>query len=111
ALLVDVEITGAFVVAAVEIIDRRNTGLRRRLADLFQNLPLHARELDAPFSADMMMIALSKKTVLVLLEDRQHVFPAPAGQAELAPMIVVGGLAAHIDHGVDCRRSADCLAA
>src|SRR6202000_1464427 len=44
-------------------------------------------------------------------EIRQHVVPAPATQTELAPVIVVGGLAAHIDHGVDRRRAADHLAA
>ena len=45
------------------------------------------------------------------LETGQHVVPAPAGEAELAPVIIVGGLAAHVDHGVDRGRAADHLAA
>src|SRR5205823_4273533 len=34
-----------------------------------------------------------------------------AGEPELAPMVVIGGLAAHVDHGVDGRGAADHLAA
>ena len=45
------------------------------------------------------------------LEERQHVVPAPAGEPELAPVVVVGGLAAHVDHGVDGGGAADHLAA
>ena len=46
-----------------------------------------------------------------LQEVGQHVVPAPARQAELPPAVVVGGLAAHVDHGVDGRAAADHLAA
>src|SRR4029077_18739645 len=42
---------------------------------------------------------------------RPHIVPRPAGQAELAPMIVVTGLTEHVDHAVDRRRAADHLAA
>ena len=44
-------------------------------------------------------------------EERQHVVPAPAGKPKLTPVIVVGGLPAHIDHGVDGGGAADHLAA
>ena len=44
-------------------------------------------------------------------EERQHVIGTPAGEPELAPMVVIGGLAAHVDHGVDGRGAADHLAA
>src|SRR5580658_5161741 len=57
-----------------------------------------------------MGIALAEEVILVPLEERQHVVPAPAGEPELAPMIVIGGLPAHIDHGVDRGRAADHLA-
>ena len=49
--------------------------------------------------------------ILMLAEERQHVVPAPAGKPELAPVIVVGRLPAHIDHGVDRGGAADHLAA
>jgi hypothetical protein len=34
--------------------------------------------------------------ILMALETGQHVVPAPAGEAELAPVIVVGRRAAHM---------------
>src|SRR4029077_2277252 len=58
-----------------------------------------------------MRFAFAEEMIFVALEIRQHVVPAPAPQAELAPVIVIGGLAAHIDHGVDRGRAADHLAA
>ena len=57
------------------------------------------------------MFAVPEKMILEPAEQRQHVVIAPAGQAELAPVIVIGGLSAHRDHGVDGRRAADHLAA
>ncbi len=111
ALLVDVEIAGAFVVAGVEVVDRRDAVLRRRLAPDVDDVPAQAREFDAPFAADAVVLAGAEEAVLVLLEKRQHVVPRPAGQTQLAPVVVVAGLPAHIDHGVDRRRAADHLAA
>ena len=111
ALLVDVEIAGAFVVAGVEVVDRLNAVLRRRLAPDVDDVPAQARKFDAPFAADAVVGVGAEKTVFVLLEIRQHVVPRPAGQTQLAPVIVVAGLPAHIDHGVDRRGAADHLAA
>src|SRR6267378_2132632 len=56
-----------------------------------------------PRAADQRRVRLAgpKEMVLVAAEERQHVVGAPAGEPELAPVIVVGGLAAHVDHGVD----------
>src|SRR5262249_9173506 len=42
ALLVDVEIAGSLVVAAVEVVDRLDAGLLRRQAELLQQIPSHA---------------------------------------------------------------------
>src|SRR6266478_5427203 len=52
------------------------------------------------FTPDTLKIAGAEEMILVLLEIRQHVVPAPAGQSKLAPMIIVGRLAPHVDHGV-----------
>ena len=57
------------------------------------------------------MFALAEEMILQPPEQRQHVVIAPAGEAELAPVIVIGGLSAHRDHGVDGGRAADHLAA
>src|SRR3954465_5121066 len=63
--------------------------------------------LDPPFAADRVMIADAEKMILMLLEDWQHVVPTPARETKLAPMVVVGSLAAHVDHGIDRGRAAD----
>ena len=57
------------------------------------------------------MLALAQKMILEPPECRQHVVPAPAAKAKLAPVVVVGGLSAHRDHGVDGGGAADHLAA
>ncbi len=38
--------------------------------------------------------------VLGFAEIRQHIIPAPAGIAELVPMVVICRLPAHVDHAV-----------
>jgi hypothetical protein len=48
--------------------------------------------------------------VLRLEEPREHVVPAPADVSHLPPAVVVGGLAAHVDHAVDRRAAAQHLA-
>ena len=56
------------------------------------------------------MLAFAEEVIFQPPEDRQHVVIAPAGQPELAPVIVIGGLSAHRDHGVDGGGAADHLA-
>src|SRR5215470_12153669 len=104
------EVAGAFVVAAIEVADRLDARLVRGGAELLQQLPAHARRLDPPFSANRMRFACAEKMILVLFEKRQDVAPGPAGEAELAPMVIVGRLSAHVDHGIDRGGSADHLA-
>lgn len=111
ALLVDVEITRALVVAGVEIRDALDAHLLCGIADCVENGPGQPRRLDAPAAADTVMLARSKKVVLQSLEHWPHVIIAPAGEPELAPMVVVGGLSPHRDHGVNRRAAADHLAA
>src|ERR1700730_1649081 len=111
ALLVDVEGADAFVVAAVEVGNGFDAGLFGGGAKGIEQVPAHPRRRHVPLAADRVRLAFAEEMIFVALEIRQHVVPAPAAQAELAPVIVVGGLAAHIDHGVDRRRAADHLAA
>src|SRR6266404_4877337 len=82
----------------------RQLSSRRRLARLSTGLR-KAR------AADRVRVARTKKMVLVPAEERQHVIGSPAGKPELAPMVIVRGLPAHVDHGVDGGRAADHLAA
>src|SRR5262249_33638871 len=111
ALLINMEVAGAFVVAAIEVVDRLDARLLRGGAELLQQLPTHARRLDPPFSANRMRFACAEEMILMLLEKRQHVAPGPAGEAELTPLVVAAGRPAHIDHGLDRGGSADHLAA
>src|SRR5262249_29169942 len=111
ALLVDMKIAGALVVAGIEVVGRLDARLLRSRTNLLEQRPTHARCFDSPFAADGVGFAGAKKMVLMLPEDRQHVVPTPSREADLAPMVIVGGWAAHVDHGVDGGGPADPLAA
>src|SRR6185369_8756642 len=111
ALLVDVEDARALVVAGVEIGDRLDAGLAGGVTESVEDVPAHPRRLDAPFAADRVRVAGDEEMILVQPKERQHVVPAPARKPELAPVIVVGGLTAHIDHGIDGGGAADHPAA
>ena len=109
--VVDGQLVGseAFLLKAVEIVGQRMAGLgargyrrgenriwRRRLGDLQRSLPAVVR----------VRTALQR---LGTLEVGQHVGIAPAGQAHLAPLIIVARVAANIDHAVDRGGSAPAL--
>ena len=89
ALLVDVEVADAGVVAGVEVGRLGDAHLDRGLGHGVQHVPLHARLLDPPFAAGAMMLGIAEEMIVEPLEDGPHIVPAPAGQAELAPVIVV----------------------
>ena len=106
APLVDLEIAGALVVALIEVGDLPNADFDSCLAHRVEDRPGDARALDPPFAARPMQLARAPVMVLLAEEIGQHVVPAPAGKAKLAPAVIVGRLAAHIDHGVDGGRAA-----
>src|SRR6516165_5543924 len=58
-----------------------------------------------------MMLAFAEEMILEAAEGGQHIVISPPGPPELTPVIVIGGLSAHRDHGVDCGTAADHLAA
>ena len=105
APLVDLEIVRALVVAAIEIVDLGDADLGAGVAHGVEDRPGDARALDPPFAARAVQVAGAAVVVLVAQEIGQHVVPAPAGETELAPAVVVGRLAAHVDHAVDRRAS------
>src|SRR5690606_1846687 len=59
-LLVDLEIAAAFVVAAVEGIGRRDSGLGAGGAEGVEDLPADARRLDPPFAAGAVDVAVAE---------------------------------------------------
>src|SRR6266478_4082386 len=56
---------------------------------------------DALIVARAMMLAFAQKMILQPPKRRLDVVPTPAAKAKLAPVVVIGGLSAHGDHGVD----------
>jgi hypothetical protein len=111
ALLVHVEIADAAVVAGVEVGGAWNAHLVGSRGDGVEDRPGDAHLLDPPFARAAVMLGVAEEVPVEPAEGRQHVVPAPALQSELAPMVVVGRLAAHRDHAVDRRAAADDLAA
>src|SRR6266700_2053532 len=111
ALLVDVEIADALIVAGIEIRNFPDTHFFRGIADRVQNGPGQPWGFDPPAAADAVMLAWPKKMVFEPPERRLDVIPAPARQAKLTPVVIVGGLPAHRDHRVNGGRAADHLAA
>jgi len=109
--LVDLEVTAAFVIALVEVIDSGDAALRCRLTKCIQDRPRQALLLDPPFTAVAVEFRATGKVVFALLEQWQHIFPGPARVTLRRPAVVILGLAAHVDHAVDGRAAAQHLAA
>src|SRR3546814_18110745 len=82
------EIAAALVVAAVEVLGRRDAALGRRCAKGIEDLPRQALRLDAPLAAAAVAFVAALVVVLRALEVGQDLVPAPAGVAELAPAII-----------------------
>ena len=80
ALLIDVKGAEALVVAGIEIGDGFDVGLFGGGAERIEQVPTHARRLDPQFAADAVQLAVAQEMIFVLLEEWQHVIPAPAGK-------------------------------
>src|SRR5688572_16002033 len=82
ALLVHLEVGAAEVVAAVEYLDRRDAALGRGLAPGVDDVPAHARILDAHLAAGAVAVDRAMLVVLQGAKDRQDLIPRPAAVAE-----------------------------
>lgn len=111
AALVDLEVAAAFVVATVEILDAGDAGLRRRLLEGIEQLPGEPLAFYPPFAAGAVHFAGPGEMVLHPAEQRQQLSPAPARIAFGHPLVVVAGLATHVDHAIDRGASSEHLAA
>src|ERR1700746_3419039 len=109
-LLIDVKVTGARIVPGIEVRRHRDTHLDGRLRHVVKYIPLHAGSFDTPLATDSMMLRFAQKMIVKALEDWTHVIPAPAGEAQLTPVIIISRLSAHRNHGIDRGRTADPLA-
>ena len=114
APLVDLEVAAALVVAAVEVVDLRDAGLGRRsrkASRISQRRRGSSTRHSPPAPCSSSKRRARAPTGPRALEVGQHVVPGPAGIAQLAPLVVVARLAAHVDHAVDRGAAAQHLAA
>ena len=107
----ELEIAGALLRRPVEIVVARIARLLRGLDERLAQRMRLADIGDGERPADAVQRVLAALLVLGAAEVRQHIVEAPAGIAELPPMIVIRRLAAQIKQAVDRARPAQHLAA
>src|SRR3990170_2474214 len=101
AALVHLEVGAAEVVAVVEHLDLRDAALRGGLAPGVDDLPVHARVLDAHLAPRAVAVGRPTFIIFQKSEYRQYFIPGPAAVAEGSPVVPVLFLPAHVDHRVD----------
>ncbi len=111
-LLVDLVHRHPFLGVVVEVIGGRVAGLdpggHERLADRVAEFQLG----DVEVAVNAVERALAAGLVVfTTLEQRQHVFIAPAGVTQRLPVVVIPGVATGVAHGVHRRGAAQGLAA
>ena len=106
----ELEIAGALLRRPVEIVVARIARLLRGVDERLAQRMRLADVGDGERPADAVQRVLAPLLVLGAAEVRQHIVEAPAGIAELPPMIVIRRLAAQIKQAVDRARPAQDLA-
>jgi hypothetical protein len=101
---------GALLLGAVEVVGALEPGGDRRLDERVAQLVVVAAVLDPQRSAGSVERPAEPGVALRLDEVRQDVVVAPAvGPVRIAPLVVVGPVAADVDHRVHRRAAAECL--
>ena len=98
----------AVLARAVEVLAGRQAARRRGVEEGLRQPGARERVRDAQRPADAVVLGGAAHVVLRAQEVGQHVVPAPA---QLGPLVVVGRVAADVDHRVDRRGAAERLAA
>ena len=104
-------VADAVLLGAIEVVIARYAERRAGADEAVVDLERIALLGDVQRASRAMIFVVVAFVVLRLPEEGQHLAIAPALVAELAPVVVVGGVAAHIEHGVDRRGAAQRLAA
>ena len=99
------------IVAAVEVGGFGHAILAGGQAETVEQIPAQPLPLDPYLAACAMGGARPILMILRPHEIGQDIVPAPADIAGLPPAIIIGGLAAHVDHAVDRAAAADHPAA
>src|SRR5262249_46826629 len=99
-------VADAFLLGAIEVGGGGNAGLERGVVQGAgeRRLPAVVLHLERP--ADAVELIAAALVILGFLEVREDGVVVPAVAAALAPLVIVGGVAAHIDHAVDRRGAA-----
>ena len=98
----------AVLARAVEVLAGGQPARGRRVEEGLRQPGARERVRDAQRPADGVVLGGAAHVVLGAQEVGQHVVPAPP---QLAPLVVVGRVAADVDHRVDRRGAAERLAA
>jgi len=104
-------VADAVLARSVEVHAAGDAGLDSRLDHGVDDLAAKAAVAHLEGAADAVELVLTALLVLGLAEVGQHACVIPALAAALAPAVVVGGRAAHVDHAVERARPAEHLAA
>jgi hypothetical protein len=104
-------VAAALLPGAVEVGIERNAGLLAGFEQGFGDFPFVGLVGDSQRSAGAVVFVGAAFVVLGFAEVGQDRGVVPAFVAKLAPLVVVGGVAAHIDHAVDRAGATEHLAA
>ena len=95
----------AFLFAAVEIVIAQDAGMLRGIDKVLAERIGRAQvaHMQRPGAAVQRVVVMARHALVAFgaAEVWQHIVPRPAIAAGGSPAVVVGGPAAHIDHGVD----------
>ena len=102
----------ALFARAVEVVGQAITQALAHLQKAAANrVHLVGKVAHPQFAARAVVVGRAPHMVFGFFEIRQHIAPAPAGVARVAPVVKVALLAAHIDHGVERAAATQHLAA
>ena len=107
----ELEAPGALLGGAVEVLVVRDADLAGGLDPGLDDRVHRAALADAERAADPVVVARAALVVLGALEVGQDVLVAPAFEAHRRPLVVVGAVAADVDHRVERARAAEHAAA
>ena len=97
----------AVLLGAVEVVVGGKAGLQARLHERLTRAVAAAVLAHSQRSAGAVQLTGPALVVLGADEVREHVIPAPALEAHGGPTVVVGAVAADVDHRVDRRRATE----
>ena len=104
-------VADAVLLGAIEVVVARVPGLLGGLEEGVHERMPGAPIADGERTPDAVQLAGAALVVLGTQEVGQHRVPSPPLRAERFPLVVVGTVAAHVDHGVHRRGAAQHLAA